>query len=65
MQPTANLFAPGPDQQPKAVKKPSFNLKIGNLGLSTLKQEDGKTQEELDVEQLVKKPQSNFHPVDQ
>ena len=42
-------------QPPIAKKKPLIpSLKVGGLGLSSIVKEDGKTQEELDVENLVK-----------
>ena len=43
------------DSQSIQQKKPLIpSLKVGGLGISTLVKEGGKTQEELDVENLVK-----------
>ena len=51
---TEPLISMGPEQ-PKAKKKPFIpSLKTGSLGLSTLMKENGKTQEEIDVENQVK-----------
>jgi hypothetical protein len=42
------------DSQFAAKRKPMIpSLKVGSLGFSTLIKEDGKTQEEQDVEKLV------------
>lgn len=43
---------PPPKQNP--LGKIGFKLQLGGLGLSTLAKENGKTQEELDVEAQVK-----------
>ena len=43
-----------PPAQTQANKRPLVpSLKVGGLGLSTLVKDNGKTQEELDVEQQV------------
>ena len=43
---------PPPKQNP--LTKMGFKLQLGGLGLSTLVKENGKTQEEIDVEAQVK-----------
>lgn len=45
-----------PPPPPKtALSKHGFKLSLGGLGLSTLVKENGKTQEELDVDATVNK----------
>lgn len=46
------LKAANPQPKPN-LGKPSFKLTLGGLGLSSLVKEGGKTQEELDVDQIV------------
>ena len=45
---------PPPPPPKTALSQPGFNLSLGGLGLSTLVKENGKTQEELDVDATVK-----------
>lgn len=55
-------MAPPPSQKSTLqMGKMGFKLQLGGLGLSTLMKENGKTQEELDVEAQVK--QINTKPV--
>ena len=42
-------------QQPPPPQKPAFKLSLGGLGFSNLVKENGKTQEELDVDAQVAK----------
>jgi hypothetical protein len=46
---------PEPVAQPQVKKGPPMipSLKVGGLGLSTLIKDNGKTQEEMDVDQQV------------
>lgn len=55
-----------PSQAPAPVKKKPFIpplLGAKNLGMSTLIQENGKTQEEMDVDNLVKGRQPDQMPI--
>ena len=64
----SNMYSqPEPVQNNLTKKFQIPSLKVGGLGFSTLMNDKGKTQEELDVEALIQpqKPKLQAHPVTQ